>query len=275
MQLFKSAPLPFQGQKRNFVRIYRQLLDTLPDDAIFVDLFGGSGLLSHTTRAAKPNATVIYNDYDNFRKRIDAIPTTNAILARIRPLLAHIPRHARLPESCRNAVLAILCEADMQGFVDYITISASLLFSSHYPTPTSLAEIAREQFYNKIRQSDYDATGYLDGLTITSLDYRELFARYKDNPRAVFLLDPPYLSTDTSSYTMSWSLADYLDVLTLLQGHRFVYFTSNKSHILELCDWIGRHSKMRNPFNGAIRHEHATTLNHTSGYIDIMLAKVS
>ena len=72
MQQYNAAPLPFQGQKRNFVRIYRDLLATLPDDAIFVDLFGGSGLLSHATHVAKPNATVVYNDYDNYRQRIAA-----------------------------------------------------------------------------------------------------------------------------------------------------------------------------------------------------------
>ena len=35
-------------------------------------------------------------------------------------------------------------------------------------------------------------------------------------------------------------------VLTVLKGHSFVYFTSNKSSILELCDWMDR-----NPFGGS------------------------
>ena len=150
MQKFNSAPLPFQGQKRNFLRIYRELLSTLPDDAIFVDLFGGSGLLSHTTRALKPHATVVYNDFDNYRARIAAIPTTNALLGRIRPILAEVPRNARLPEAVRTEVLEVLRKAEAEGFVDYITLSSSLLFSSKYAT--SLAEIAREQFYNNVRR---------------------------------------------------------------------------------------------------------------------------
>lgn len=273
MQKFNSAPLPFQGQKRNFLRIYRELLSTLPDDAIFVDLFGGSGLLSHTTRALKPHATVVYNDFDNYRARIAAIPTTNALLGRIRPILAEVPRNARLPEAVRTEVLEVLRKAEAEGFVDYITLSSSLLFSSKYAT--SLAEISREQFYNNVRRTDYDAAGYLDGLTIASNDYREVFNQYKNDPRAIFLLDPPYLSTDTTTYTMSWTLSDYLDVLTLLQGHRFVYFTSDKSHIIELCDWMGKNPALGNPFANAVRHEHATTLNHNAGYTDIMLAKVS
>ena len=272
MQQYNAAPLPFQGQKRNFVRIYRDLLATLPDDAIFVDLFGGSGLLSHATRVAKPNATVVYNDYDNYRQRIAAIPTTNALLARIRPLVANVARHARIPDETRLTILDILQQADKQGYVDYITLSSSLLFSSKYAT--SLDGFVREQLYNNVRRSDYSAEGYLDGIEIASVDYRELFERYKDNPRAIFLLDPPYLSTDTTTYNMSWSLSDYLDVLTLLNGHRFVYFTSSKSQIFELCDWLGRNPSLGNPFVDAVRHEHVVALNYTAGYTDIMLAKV-
>ena len=58
------------------------------------------------------------------------------------------------------------------------------------------------------------------------------------------LVDPPYLSTEVGTYKMLWRLADYLDVLTVLKGHSFVYFTSNKSSILELCDWMDRETHL-------------------------------
>ena len=46
-----------------------------------------------------------------------------------------------------------------------------------------------------------------------------------------------------------WGIwADYLDVLTVLKGHSFVYFTSNKSSILELCDWMDRNPFVGSPF---------------------------
>ena len=40
-----SAPLPFVGQKRMFAKEFIKVLDQFPDDTVFVDLFGGSGLL--------------------------------------------------------------------------------------------------------------------------------------------------------------------------------------------------------------------------------------
>lgn len=44
---YLSAPLPFVGQKRMFARKFKEVLKEFPDDAIYIDLFGGSGLLSH------------------------------------------------------------------------------------------------------------------------------------------------------------------------------------------------------------------------------------
>ena len=43
---------------------------------------------------------------------------------------------------------------------------------------------------NKIRTTDYEpCLDYLDGLTITSCDYKEVFEQYKDVPGVVFLVD--------------------------------------------------------------------------------------
>ena len=45
-----SAPLPFVGQKRMFAKEFIKVLEQFPEDTVFVDLFGGSGLLSHITK---------------------------------------------------------------------------------------------------------------------------------------------------------------------------------------------------------------------------------
>jgi len=85
------------------------------------------------------------------------------------------------------------------------------------------------------------------------------------------LVDPPYLSTDTVTYRMYWKLADYLDVLNVLKGHDFIYFTSNKSSILELCEWIGRNITIGNPFEHCKKVEFNAQVNYSSTYTDIML----
>ena len=60
-KLYLSAPLPFVGQKRMFAREFIKVLEQFKDKTVFVDLFGGSGLLSHITKHQRPDATVVFN----------------------------------------------------------------------------------------------------------------------------------------------------------------------------------------------------------------------
>lgn len=270
---YLSAPLPFQGQKRMFAKEFIKVLKHYPDDAVFVDLFGGSGLLSHITKCQKPDATVVYNDFDNYRHRLENIPRTNALLDKIREVVASVPRQKVLPEKTKEAILFLIEQEEKErGYVDYITLSTSLLFSMKYAT--NLDGLRKETFYNTVRKCNYDlCLDFLNGLEVVSCDYRELFRRYKDVPNVVFLIDPPYLSTEVGTYTMNWGLSDYLDVLQTLVGTNYIYFTSNKSSIIELCDWMGRNNTIGNPFTGSEKVEFNARMNYNSSYTDIMLFK--
>ena len=268
---YTSAPLPFMGQKRKFIKEFKRVLEGYMDDVTIVDLFGGSGLLSHTAKRAKPNATVIYNDFDNYQRRIANIPRTNALLERIREVTDGLPADKMIPAEVKAHIVELIAEEERTGFVDCVTLSSSLLFSMKYVN--SLDELSKETFYNRVRKSNYNADGYLDGLTIVRKDYKELFNDYSNKSNVLFLVDPPYLSTEAGTYTMRWKLCDYLDVLSVLQGQEFIYFTSNKSQITELCEWIERSKLGRNPFENTQRVEIRTNMNYNSGYIDMMFYK--
>ena len=273
-KMYLSAPLPFVGQKRMFVREFIKVLKQFPDDATFIDLFGGSGLLSHIAKRCKPNATVVYNDFDNYRKRLENIPRTNRLIADIREIVGNtVPRHKAITGDIRERIFdRIQREERENGYVDFITLSASIMFSMKYKL--SVSEMRKDTLYNNIRKNDYpDCSDYLEGLVITSRDYREVFNEYKDTPGAVFLVDPPYLSTEVGTYTMYWKLSDYLDVLTVLNGHSFIYFTSNKSSIVELCEWMGRNQTLGDPFEDCIKTEFNAHVNYNATYTDIMLYK--
>ena len=273
-KMYLSAPLPFVGQKRMFAKEFIKVLGQFPDSTVFVDLFGGSGLLSHITKCVRPDAVVVYNDFDNYRQRLANIPATNALLSDLRQIVAGVPRNKRITGEAREKVLGRLAREEKEyGYVDYITLSSSLLFAMKYVL--SLEDMRKETLYNTIRQTDYSkAEDYLEGITVTSEDYKEVFKRYKDVPNVVFLVDPPYLSTEVGTYKMYWRLADYLDVLNVLKGHAFVYFTSNKSSILELCDWMGRNPFLGNPFGECRKVEFNASVNYNSKYTDMMLYTV-
>lgn len=72
---------------------------------------------------------------------------------------------------------------------------------------------------------------------------------------------------------MYWRLSDYLDVLNVLRGKPFVYFTSNKSSIIELCKWLGENKTLGNPFKGCGKVEFNAHMNYAAKYTDIMLYK--
>lgn len=271
---YVQAPLPFQGQKRRFLKPFKEALKEFPADAIYVDLFGGSGLLSHTVKQYFPNVKVIYNDFDNYSHRLENVDKTNELLSDIRVICAKSEnRKERLSDELHAEIIGRISKE--KGFIDWVTVSSSLLFSMNYVT--SFEQLKKEKFYNKVRLSEYRVDGYLDGVDRVRKDYRDLFAEYKNHPNVVFLVDPPYLSTDCTTYSRPdyWKLGDYLNVLKTIEDQSYFYFTSNKSQIIELCDWMENNGYCRNPFDGSTTVKMNTSLTYNASYEDIMIYRDS
>ena len=122
-RLYLSAPLPFVGQKRMFAKHFIEVIKQYPAGTVFVDLFGGSGLLSHITKHFHPESRVIYNDFDDYRLRIANIPRTNALLDRIRPIASQFPRHKPVTGNARDEIFRLLeHELKENGYLDFITL---------------------------------------------------------------------------------------------------------------------------------------------------------
>lgn len=279
---FKTAPLPFQGQKRRFVGAFTLAMQQLKahnDVKVIVDLFGGSGLLSHTAKRLFPDCKVIYNDFDNYSQRLRNLARTNNLLADIRLIIGDYPKDQKIDQKLKDEILKRVKDEEKRGFVDYITLSASLLFSANYVL--SFDELSKEGFYNSVKATDYvcDPDEYLQGLDIVHADYKELYLLYKDIPGVLFVVDPPYLSTDTKTYHSDkyWKLRDYLDVLNVLVGSNYVFFTSNKSSLIDLCEWFEDNRHVGNPFRDSVLNTQNITINKTknckAGYTDMMLYK--
>lgn len=270
MKNYNQSPLPFQGQKRRFLKLFKETLKEYPEMGVYVDLFGGSGLLSHAVKQIYPDARVVWNDYDDFQTRLNNVSQTNALLAKLRPLLADEPKDKKVRETVRQQILDIVAA---EPWVDYVSLSSNLLFSGNYMM--NFEQLEGEAFYNKIRQSDYDVEGYLTGVERVQTDYKKAYEHFKNEPNVVFLVDPPYLSTDTKTYNSDsyWRLRDYLDVLSVLDGSNYFYFTSNKSQIVELCEWIETRTLTGNPFQGSTMTTTGGSVNYSSSYTDIMLHK--
>ena len=273
-RIYKCAPLPFMGQKRYFLRTFIEVLEQAGGgiDTV-VDLFGGSGLLSHTAKRVLPGCRVVYNDFDRYVDRLAVVEQTNGILRAIKECLTGVEPNKRLSDRQCADVLDIVHDHEKQnGYADILTIGRSVLFSGKWAK--SLDELRRHTMYNRVHSGDYRADGYLDGLEVVHLDYQDLFDLHRDNPRVLFLIDPPYLTTECGMYKNYWKLTDHLNVLRLLKGTKYVYFTSDKSQIVELCQWLADEYREAAPMWGAEIRQRTNTLNYQAKFNDMMITRL-
>ena len=239
-------------------------LEPVPSIYIGSSIGYGRGICGDTGAA---NSGYIFIDAE----RLHNISKTNKILANIRIILKDFQKEKRIIGKEREYILELL-RAE-KGFIDWITLSSSLLFSAKYIT--DFEGLTKEAFYNNIKQQDYNTDSYLEDVERVQMDYKDLFELYKNEENVVFLIDPPYLSTDTKTYKNMdyWRLGDYLDILNLLEGKYYFYFTSEKSQIIELATWLSKNGFKKNPFAEATTKVIRTSLNHTAKYNDIMIYK--
>ncbi|MDG6895026.1 DNA adenine methylase [Volucribacter amazonae] len=238
---FTQAPLPFVGQKRLFLNQFKALLNQhLTDDGegwTIVDVFGGSGLLSHVAKQIKPKARVIYNDYDSYAERLAHIDDINRLRAELWQLLdGKVESKKRLPPALKQQVIAKI-EA-FKGSKDLNTLVDWLLFSGQQAA--TFEDFYRQDFWFRVRKTPYaSAEHYLDGLEIVSESFHQLMPKFQDNPKALLILDPPYLCTHQASYRQAhyFDLIDFLRLINLTRPP-YLFFSSTKSEFIRFIDYM-------------------------------------
>lgn len=272
MQRHNKAPLPFQGQKRRWQSEMRQLASTLPQGATVVDLFGGSGLCSHTIKQARPDLAVIWNDYDDYQSRLDHIGVTNEQCEALRNMTDCIPKYNRIDKdtTLHKAIFDYLAH---QKYIDWETVGTIISFSASDKKRPS----TDHHLYNCVPKNPYSAEGYLDGVTRVHMDYRELL---KKTPKdAILVVDPPYLTTTAERYgkrqdDVYWGLAEHIRLLNHIKGRKFIYFSSSKSEILELNAVIKELLGVSYLGDFSCREKDANLGNGTHGYQDLLITNL-
>ena len=171
---YLTAPLPFQGQKRIFLRRFKERLKRITNQiTVIVDLFGGSGLLSHTAKRLCPWCEVIYNDFDDFHVRLEHVKETNEILDFVRQKIKGLKPKQRILDSIHDEICDYLEQKLKEyGYLDYRTLGGNLLFPNNLGD--SLDFFRRELFWVRVPKKHYNAEGYLDGIKIVKQDYLSL-----------------------------------------------------------------------------------------------------
>jgi hypothetical protein len=197
---------------------------------------------------------------------------TNKLISDLRDICSGEERRIKISQPIKDKILNRLEQE--KGYVDYMSISQNILYPMHYLN--DLEQFKKETLYNLITKKKYENEGYLQGVEIVhNCDYLSLFEKYKHLDNVVYVVDPPYLSTDIRTYSNKnyWKLTNYLDVLNVLTKTSYIYFTSNKSSILELLEWIEYNYDFETPFTGATKIVKNVSSTPTSSYQDIMIYK--
>ena len=276
--MLARPPLSFIGNKSKFRKKFIEILERdFNDKYIYVDLFGGSGYLSYVVKNIFPNATVIYNDYDNYLDRVKHISDTNKILQDINEIFNedNLKRSEKANTDTKIKVMDLLEDKISKGeFVDINTITSQILFSGN--STKDFEAFKNATLYNRINKKPLDekqAEEYLkvfDDVEITHCDYMELYNKYKDEDNVVLLIDPPYLDTKCDTYNMSWEYIDFIKVLGILRHNLWFYFTSNKTKIYELLKYFDE-TFNTNILKNTETYKRINIVNYSGKYDDILI----
>lgn len=280
---FKSAPLPFTGQKRLFLKHFKQILkENIANDGeswTILDVFGGSGLFAHNAKHIMPKATVIYDDFDGYGKRLAHISETNALCRALFELLKDEPRNIKLSPTAKVKVKNLIAKsADVGTFIDIQTIAGWLLFSGRQVG--SLDELLAEStFYNRIAKTDYQSTdGYLQGLIITQDSFDVLLPKYQHTPNCLLILDPPYVCTMQKAYALHeagkyFGMTKFLSLMHFVRPP-YVFFSSTKSELLAYMAYLEQYEPSTWARIGGFHHIKVnSSINKNAHYEDNILAK--
>lgn len=245
-----QSPIPFSGQKRYWIKDYLNVLDKFSTTAVYLDLFGGSGLLAHNTKVKYPNSKVIYNDYSNFYNRLNKIGITNQLLDEIMNIInnSNTKPCTIIGDNIKQVVIEKIQEYIVKyssESLDFITLSSYLLFGGNYEN--NLKDLISKSFwykgYRAYKKKTIDNT-YLSGCEVVRDDFRNIYDIFKHEKELVLIIDPPYLYTDISGYKgNTWYLQDFLELIDIVSKNPFIMFSSEKSECKAFIDWYLLHAR--------------------------------
>lgn len=244
-----KPPLAFLGNKTRFLKPFSELLGNMQiakmidKDTIIYDVFGGSGLLAHTAKRTMPKNRVIWNDYDNYARRLSLIPITDEIRAKcVRVIAQTTPEElknkkknksaTKLTDEQKQAIMEVI-NSYHKDDIDYITLNSYFNF---------IGLNNRRDSIHLYTFADLNITpltspeGYLKGVERVRQDCFSLLDSIESHSNALLILDPPYLASTTNSYSDSFSRDDYTRLFNAIKDKQLILFGSEKSGIWELVN---------------------------------------
>jgi len=200
------APIDYQGSKRNELEKIKNHLPDLNQIQTCVDVFGGGGsvslMLLHAVQDCE--SIVIYNDID---KEMCDLFTILKSEESVDDLLEWLDNQTYTEEEFRQRA-KIYSKNRKNGEVDiYELLYLKRIAFRGLPSTLTPNKSKNESGELELRlRKNYKTfekyPSHLINLNITNMDALQLIESYKDDPEAFLYLDPPYVSTNNSSYNI-------------------------------------------------------------------------
>lgn len=223
---YHQAPLPFVGQKRVYIKPFRDLIYKFEGDSIF-DAFAGSGLLSRVAKDTRPDLDVYTNDIGDYQWRLSKIKETNEVLSRMRANGACRKNYNYEKYSFETE--QILKEI-VEKAADKETVYQNF-YSRHGVSPRKIC-----------RTVNYDealCANWYDGLKLTQIKLNmDILAEYI--PCDLIILDPPYTNKPKSINQKSDYIGDTAGARSFCQKviksrKKYILFDLVNSYLVTLA----------------------------------------
>lgn len=240
--IYKRPPLPFRGNKTKWIKDlikYFVKNHNKFENYTFIDVFGGSGIISQAIAKLYPNNKVIYNDFDNYTKLLTKsnIDRLNELRTKIYDIAQNYEQKINDNDCNKIRYLIKRYYPNFESNNKLKNIFASwLMFNGadfKFNSP----------FYNTLPKNNYsyvDINDYLpDNVIIEHLEYKDLINKYKPIlNKSLLILDPPYLGTSKEFYNKEWNLKDTYNILNLCIKYKCLLFEANSSNVIRLIKTI-------------------------------------
>lgn len=219
----QRPPLPFVGNKMRWWRELERLARSLPMGGCVFDAFGGSFGSARVIKDARPDLTVVTNDYRHlYRNRLDAASETAGILKELQSFVPPpTPRRfdRLLPDVQKRAVSIVETAADSQTAWGWLYSKSTI--RNKVPTTASV-DVEK-------------CLAWTDGLFVIDeyLDERE--ARYVVKSGAFVILDPPYHGKNQKTYSDCIDDAQAFSRAVIETGNNWCLFECPGSPLVNLA----------------------------------------
>ena len=204
----------YQGSKRGEIV---HIMPYVPQVPTLADVFGGGGSVYLALRRARPDATVIYNDFDigvyNIFKSV-AEGKAAQVEAEVSAMLAeHLARPDFEALKLRRNALIDLIDRDETNktAVNMLYLQRTSLRGlwncRNMVNLRKIVQLKITSFNATVNQPD----------CVRNMDYRDIMRVYQADAGAFLYLDPPYNSKNTSTATYRRMAGGYHNYLVFIQ----------------------------------------------------------